>query len=248
MACVESAIPVPNSRKKTDELFLFWLSEPSTQELLRKELVKISGVPLSELEDIAHSDGQNLSSEIGSLLSSPAATVTAVLRPGSPHMRTPSPPLLSHRSPKSPRGSGRNRSPKKVTKSPTSGKNKIKNGLQYGLEEIDSGEEISGQLYSSTLNTEVKNFEIEDMTVKHERRSRSHSPKPDSLPAGPGVNHIPKSGTNSSYIPRFYFPHGKPQPEENLHEIFTELGKLFQTFERGEASSKQFPEITKVSY
>ena len=37
-------IIAPDARKKVDELFLYWLSEPSTQELLRHELAKVCGL------------------------------------------------------------------------------------------------------------------------------------------------------------------------------------------------------------
>lgn len=253
MACVEAAIPVPNSRKKTDELFLCWLSEPSTQELLRKELAKISGTPLSELDDKAMNEPHTLVSEYGQFLTpSPAAAVTSVLRPGSPNVRTPSPPLLSHRSPKSPRGAGRIRSPKKTGKS-LNGKLKVKNGLQHCFDEIDSGDDavvpagVNTQL-AARCHPDAAAEGIDSLGILGNhggRRSRSPSPKPESLPVGPGMNHKPAS--ISGHIPRFYFPNGKPQPEEDLQERFVELGKWFQNLEGGEADFKQFPEIMKVS-
>lgn len=263
MACVEAAIPVPNSRKKTDELFLYWLSEPSTQELLRKELAKISGIPYSELDDKTMLEVHTqVTAEHGNFLS--PSVVTNVLRPGSPNVRTPSPPLLSHRSPKSPRGAVRSRSPKKTGKSPNGKQVRKKNGLHLSLDEADSGGDDailhntavssgSNNMVHTHLTThnvpDVSNIEGADSEIakKRDRRSRSHSPKPESLPTGPGINHIPKPGTNSSHIPRFYFPNGKPPPEDNVQEIFTELSKLFASFDDGEASFKQFPEIMKVS-
>ncbi len=259
MACVETAIPVPNSRKKTDELFLYWLSEPSTQELLRKELVKISGVPFSETDDKKLQEGK-----ISGNLLAPLAAVTNVLRPGSPNMRTPSPPLLSHRSPKSPRGAGRNTSPKKSSKSPLIGKSNLCNSSngyqqQHGVEETDGADDFMfhNHVHRSEVSRTIGG--IENLvgggggSYRHERgsRSRSHSPKPESLPTGPsGSNHIPKpEGTNlsSSQIPRFYFPNGKPKPEENLSERFAEMGKLFRSFDGGEAGLQDFAEIAKVS-
>lgn len=251
MACVEAALPVPNSRKKTDELFLYWLSEPSTQELLRKELAKISG---SELDDKAMNEPQTLVSEYGNFLSPSSAT--SVLRPGSPNVRTPSPPMLSHRSPKSPRSSGRIRSPRKTSKSP-SRKQRAKNGLQQSFDEVDnaSGDDaivpaagvnvrLSARCQPEALLTEgIDSLEV---LGNRGRRSRSPSPKPESLPTGPGVNQAPKPPNSSSHIPPFYFPHGKPQPEEDLQERFSELGKWFQN-EGSEANFKQLPEIMKVS-
>jgi hypothetical protein len=250
MACVEAAIPVPNSRKKADELFLYWLSEPSTQELLRKELAKITG---SELDEKVVNEPQTLVSEYGNFLSPSSAAVTSVLRPGSPNVRTPSPPLLSHRSPKSPRSAGRIRSPKKATKSP-SGKPRAKNGLQHCFDEVDgtSGDDNSVLQLSAHIQQEglhaAEGIDALEILRNRGRRSRSPSPKPEALPVGPGPNHAPRPAPpSSSHIPRFYFPHGKPHPEEDLQERFTELGKWFQNVEGGEADFKQLPEVLKVS-
>lgn len=254
MACVEAAIPVPNSRKKTDELFLCWLSEPSTQELLRKELSSISGVPYSELDDKATNEAHTVVSEYGGFLS-PSSAVTSVLRPGSPNIRTPSPPLLTHRSPKSPRGAGRaNRSPKKLGGRSPNGKNQVINsGLQQSFDDVDGDEGVPSS--SSILNSHichqletVHTDSSELVSNQRGKRSRSHSPKPESLPVGPGLNQGPKLGTNSTPIPRFYFPNGKPCPEENLQERFAELAKWFEQTENGrKANLKQMPEILKVS-
>ena len=250
MACVEAAIPVPNSRKKTDELFLYWLSESSTQELLRKELAKISGIPFSELEDKTMNEVQSSKSEHAVYLS-PSAAVTNVLRPGSPNIRTPSPPLLSHRSPKSPRSAAQARSPKKAAGKSHGDKKRAKNGF---LEEIDAAREermlpSSNFLHTNHLETD-HHVEGIDLSNVIKQSSRSHSPKPESLPVGPTMNQIPKPGTNniSSHIPRFYFPNGKPQPEENLQQLYAELEKLFRNFEGGVATFKHFPEIVKVSW
>ena len=103
MACVEAAIPLPDSRKKVDELFLYWLSEPSTQDMLRKELAGIKDVPYSELDDLVFKqDGSVVLSSI-----SPYSSLTSVLRSASPNTctRTPSPPpsSLVAKSPSSPR-------------------------------------------------------------------------------------------------------------------------------------------------
>lgn len=251
MACVEAAIPVPNTNKKTDELFIYWLSEPSTQELLRKELAKISG---SELDEKAMNEPQALVTEYPNFLSPSSAAVTSVLRPGSPNMRTPSPPLLSHRSPKSPRGSARIRSPKKASKSPSGAKLRAKNGLQHCFDEVDSAIGEDGVLPAGANVHLSARYQLEkaegvdslEILRHHGRRSRSPSPKPDALPTGAGVNHVPKPCNSSGHIPRFYFPNGKPQPEEDLQDRFAELNKWFQNIEGGEADFKQLPEIMKV--
>ena len=247
MACVEAAIPIPNPRKKTDELFLSWLSEPSTQKLLRKEILKMSGVPFNDLEDnnVISKDEQNSTQNVLT-----PSLVTNVLRPASP-MRTPSPPhshLSSSRSPKSSRSAGvvgrSSRSPKKSVCKNTSGVagGKVKSPSHFGLEEVDG--EINGVHFSLPgLNGESL-LDIYGHRQEQEQRVHTHSPKPDSCPKVTTANHIPKLGAT---IPRFYFPNGKPQPGEDLHERFSELTKLFETFE-GEVGLKQFGEITKVSF
>lgn len=255
MACVQAVIPIPNTKKKTDELFLHWLSEPSTQELLRKELANISGLPFSELDENAPKEGQT---SLHSFLTSSAA-VTNVLRPGSPNMRTPSPPPSSHRSPKSPRGAVRTRSPnKRAVRSPSSVKSvKGRNGLhQQGVDEIDfyTTDDINGIHHPLASAFTAAAAEVEGLDLsparrggERERRLRSHSPKPESLPVGPTANQIPRPGAKSSQIPQFYFPNGKPQLEENLQDSFAELSKLFQQFPDGEVDYKKFPEVMKVS-
>jgi hypothetical protein len=150
MACVEAAIPIPDSRKKVDELFLYWLSEPSTQDMLRKELANIKDVPCSELDDLVFKqDGSVVLSSI-----SPYSSLTSVLRPGSPNTctRTPSPPpsSLVAKSPSSPRAR------RSARKSPhgsnmkeklyTASKNKLSSSsphgqllLNGGVDEVDFG-------------------------------------------------------------------------------------------------------------
>lgn len=147
MACVEAAIPIPDSRKKVDELFLYWLSEPSTQDMLRKELANIKDVPCSELDDLVFKqDGSVVLSSI-----SPYSSLTSVLRPGSPNTctRTPSPPpsSLVAKSPSSPRAR------RSARKSPhgsnmkeklSAAKNKLSSPhgqllLNGGVDEVDFG-------------------------------------------------------------------------------------------------------------
>ena len=40
----------PDARKKVDELFLYWLSEPTTQDLLRQELARVCGLQQQKLD------------------------------------------------------------------------------------------------------------------------------------------------------------------------------------------------------
>lgn len=83
-------IIAPDARKKVDELFLYWLSEPSTQELLRHELAKVCG--LHQPRDLI------------------SPTFNLKPRPTSPTVRSVTPPLapqnsspLARSSPKGPK-------------------------------------------------------------------------------------------------------------------------------------------------
>ena len=224
MACVEAAIPVPDSRQKVDELFLFWLSEPSTQEMLRKELSKVCGVPVSETDDVTQA------SVTQSLL-------TSVLRPASPNVRTPSPPPSSVNnkvSPKSPRA--RHRSPRKSHKSPSgvSLREKLNNKAnKYAeiVEETDFGEE----------QTFLHPLQYKSTAPAIDREERSHSPIPPAHPKS-----TPKKQNVSALIPKFYFPHGRPSAEEDVEKMFTDVAKVFQAFPNGEATMKEFHLVVKV--
>lgn len=71
----------PDARKKVDELFLYWLSEPSTQDLLRHEVAKVCGLQQQKAEQLL------------------SPTANKRLRPASPTVRAITPPLPSVPSP-----------------------------------------------------------------------------------------------------------------------------------------------------
>ncbi len=229
MACVETSILVPDSRKKVDELFLFWLSEPSTQEMLRKELAKLRGVSPNEL-DVDYLD-----------LSIPTSSFTSTLRPSSPNLRAPSPPPGS-RSPKSPRG--RSRSPKKSHKSPKQQEHGLSKSIraqdmqkvyEENVDEIDFA--IHVQCNSSENDSNKPVDKIAAIDAKH--RARSHSPKPADLPKAPAHHQV---------IPQFYFPHGKPNTGENVEECLQEAEKIFAEQPNGELGQSHFEEVSKVNH
>lgn len=207
MACVEAAIPLPDSRKKVDELFLYWLSEPSTQDMLRKELANIKDVPCTELDDLVFKqDGSVVLSSI-----SPYSSLTSVLRPASPNTctRTPSPPpSLVAKSPSSPRAR------RSARKSPhglnlkeklTAAKNKHSSPqllLNGGVDEIDFGvlEKVehahnapsvsvtsSDKLHGGMGNQSqdvISSKGSGAASVESGSPARCRSPKPSSLPTG----------------------------------------------------------------
>lgn len=207
-------MPVPDSRKKVDELFLYWLSEPSTQDMLRKELANIRDVPCSELDDfVFKQDGGVALTSVSSF-----SSLTSVLRPGGTpnHSRTPSPPPSSvvAKSPSSPRARrSARKSPhgsnlKEKLQLTTAVKNKLSPlALSAGLEEVDSGTSVADRASVNSLNTPDKlhnaacseshpqELQVEIKSVGSggggpNATGRSRSPKPASLPSG-----TPGSGT-----------------------------------------------------
>ena len=47
-------------------------------------------------------------------------------------------------------------------------------------------------------------------------------------------------------IPRFYFPNGKPCPDENIEQCLKDAAKVFQDHPNGEVPQSAFHEVTKV--
>ena len=195
-------MPVPDSRKKVDELFIYWLSEPSTQDMLRKELANIREIPCSELDDLVFK--QDGSVALGSY------SLATVLRQGATHSRTPSPPPSSSLVAKSPSSPRARRS---ARKSPHSSnlKEKLqatsvaKNKLQLvngSTEEVDCGivaKRVQQSLLAASpssdklLNGDAALADSLQADSKGtpsstagagERRGRSRSPKPAALPSG----------------------------------------------------------------
>lgn len=247
MACVEASIPVPDSRKKVDELFLYWLSEASTQDMLRKELAKVRGMSVGE-QGIDYLD-----------LSIPSGSFTSTIRPSSPNLRAPSPPPHSlTRSPKSPRGK-QTRSPRKANKSTKQQEHALSKDSRSlvkthedSVEEVDTDTPLNMLFHkplvtvdsendSNWINQSKENGSLEAKHRDTKRAVRTHSPKPADLPKSPKVNrHVPT-------IPQFYFPNGKPAAGENVEQELEEIKKLFQEYRDGELPKDKFSTIAKVS-
>ena len=203
MACVEASIPVPDSRKKVDELFLYWLSEPSTQDMLRKELANIREIPCSELDDLVFK--QDGSVALGSY------SLASVLRQGATNSRTPSPPPSSSLVAKSPSSPRTRRSARKSPHGSnlkdklqlTTAVKSNKIHLNGSTEEIDCGVVELVQQHNSVLSNSVTTSvrlhgdalpsELLQTDSKSssggggERHVRSRSPKPAALPSGQGA-------------------------------------------------------------
>jgi serine/threonine-protein phosphatase 2A regulatory subunit B'' len=82
----------PDARKKVDELFLYWLSEPSTQDLLRQEVAMVCGLQ----PDHRVSASQGVHSKVRPM----SPTARAITPPPSLPSLSPS-PSLSRSSPRS---------------------------------------------------------------------------------------------------------------------------------------------------
>ena len=242
MSCVE-AIPVPDSRTKVDELFIFWLSEPSTQELLRKELSKVCGRE-SSLED-------------GTPFPIKTATATSVLRPGSPVLRALSPPTPLARSPKSPRAKRKPASPRKKLAGGGTKKFNLNVESTHNLK-IDVVEEPD--FHPSPLTTEVQpatdktHYEVqaslpqEDDGVVVPVLSPEAAAQLPEQPKAEGSSAAGEPPLLPEVIPRFYFPNGRPRVDEDVEQNLREVASVFKEYPKGEVPRNEFHVIVKVGH
>ena len=232
MAMVD-AMPVPDSRQKVDELFLFWLSEPSTQEMLRNELTKVCRYG----GDGGNSGGGDSPNILDSLVQPPALT-----RSSSPNYRTPSPPLHLSNSPKSPRAKRRAKSPRRNLKyGPTSSAATEK----AASDEVDyfpsapagaplpAVEPASGRKAEKAGRTDAVTTVIRDAETKAERLQNENNTR----------------GCPGEVIPRFFFPNGRAgESKESVELQLREAGKVFQQQSNGEVSMANFHLVVKVIF
>ena len=218
MACVET-IPVPDSRQKVDELFLFWLSEPSTQEMLRKELAKVRG-------------GREIGEDSCEFPVSTPPSVTSAPRPGSPTVRSPSPALLLSRSPNSPKTKISSRSPKKTQRKHAGDALKAKGNKKVEvIEEVDFpgvSEQVSRPLPEPPIPPNKAN-------IVNENKLRDGTKKKNAGPVN--ISHT---------IPRFYFPNGKCRSDENVEKSLKEVAQVFQEYPKSEVPVSEFHVVVKV--
>lgn len=106
----------PDTRKKVDELFLYWLSEPSTQKMLRNELASLCGLQSQQQQspDLVSPNTPScvVAKKPGHRPSSPNAVHTAI-SPTPPVNRSP-----KSTSPKSSTSSLRQQAPKTISQAP----------------------------------------------------------------------------------------------------------------------------------
>ena len=249
MAMVD-ALPVPDSRQKVDELFLFWLSEPSAQELLRKELSKVCGYELTDSVERSHAQ--------------PAA-LTNLQRPKSPTYRTPSPPLHLSNSPKSPRAKRRSKSPRRHLKSGLAALGKTNNddpstaAPVVNSEEVDVGgsgspqpsEQVQNARAASTRGTRGKEDAAVDAGSQPPAEPDTPTTKDASLQALEPQKSTPAEERDVQKsveaIPRFFFPNGQPSSGEDIHVQLNEAAKLFQQASNGEVPYSSFHTVVKVT-
>ena len=207
----------PDARKKVDELFLYWLSEQSTQELLRSELARVCGLQSEYLNVSEASLPVSASSSHAKGPIVHGSSITAA-------NATSSPPPLSNRSPKSPRSTCQHAKPS-------------------AKHEKTSEEGTAKGNYRSRASAEGE-VQIDAGVVIGERHLPSAACRTVAEPScGPAVQ-LPSPAPES--IPRFYFPNGRPHEEEDLQEIMKQLGSLFAQFPSHEISKKEFHLVTKV--
>ena len=260
------AMPIPDSRQKVDELFLFWLSESSTQEMLRKELTKVCRY------------GSDLTDGGADSFLAAHPTMTNIQRPKSPNYRTPSPPLHLSNSPKSPRTKRRAKSPRRNLKSGLTGggssaqysiiKNKdgaaVFEDVDYfpaasasppppnerdskpsASEEVGQGRGGGGgggrddhkQISDINKNKVVAKKEKEEVVALETERRSSNAPAKSIQVA---------SKQDKEVIPRFFFPNGQPKMKESVDEQLKAAAKLFQEQPNGEIAQDDFHSVVKV--
>ena len=228
------AMPVPDSRQKVDELFLFWLSEPSAQEILRKELSKVCGYDLTDGGERGHAQ--------------PA--MANLQRPKSPTYRTPSPPLHLSNSPKSPRTKRRSKSPRRHLKSGLTSSKIVEEAAVS--EEVDfpasssPPEKQQQQQTRTEMGKERREKEEDTLADRSSERLREKLAQEAHMDTG-----VQERGTAVAkpveVIPQFFFPNGQPKPGENIDEQLNEAAKLFQQQPNGEISQSNFHFVVKVT-
>ena len=210
---------MPDSRKKVDELFLFWLSESSTQELLRNELSKVCGL---HHEDYKEDSPLPIK-----------ASVTSVQRPGSPTIRSSSPPTPLSRSPKSPKAKRKPVSPRRRI---TTSNKLLENSKIDVIEEVDfptTQQSVQIQTQDVTSPATTRLFETTSLQQPHIETKTALPRRAESL-------------ASPAEIPKFYFPNGRPRRDENVEQHLLEVEEVFQEYPKGEVPTKEFHRVVKV--
>lgn len=241
MAMVD-AIPVPDSRQKVDELFLFWLSEPSTQEMLRNELTKVC-----RYGNDGGSGGGDSPNILDSLVQQSTVTTT-VPRSSSPNSnyRTPSPPLHLSNSPKSPRAKRRAKSPRRNLKYGPSSSAATEKSAVNGPPAVafDDTDYFPTSTYVAVERESARTTEKAgtapgrtdpDATLRETEQKKAKSEKS----ARP---------SRSEVIPRFFFPNGRAGEgkEERVDVQLNAAAKVFQEQPNGEVTMADFHLVVKV--
>lgn len=226
------AMPVPDSRQKVDELFLFWLSEPSTQEMLRKELTNVCryGNDLTEGGD---------SPFLSDLTQS---TLTDIQRPNSPNYRTPSPPLHLSNSPKSPRMKRRSKSPRRknvqggVVRNTLDSSAAVFDDIDYFPSAIPLPSEQENKNKAPEIDVKEGAKQTESNRIPAEGGSSAHQ-----------VVVGKESSTPTEVIPQFFFPNGQLEAvQEGVDEQLAAAAKVFEEQPNGEITQSNFHLVVKV--
>ena len=267
MAMVD-AMPIPDSRKKVDELFLFWLSEPSTQEILRNELSKVCRN--DELAADGSGSGGDLSRILENLVQQQNQQQqqpgyrTDVQRSGSPsNYRTPSPPLHLSNSPKSPRAKRRARSPRRSLKHGLLGaaekgaSSSSSGGPPGGSPLFDEVDYFPSALATSTIASPPSSASVEPETrgTSQNATAEKEAKKSEGGRSGedrrrPRVASGSGKVSDAEVIPRFFFPNGRlggSGSRESVDEQLKEVERVIREELNGEATMPDFHLVTKVT-
>lgn len=215
----------PTLKLKVDELFLRWLSEPDTQQILKENLRQLT-------------HGETLTTPVPySAQASPRSSskLSPRLRPTSPTFSPPTAKLPSPRSPRRPltnKSNHRNGSTK-TNISIQNGKD-VKDSIKKDTNELIKDRDKENNELSPSLSTgtsTIPTVTVSDST-KDTKGKRDNAGKSKQL--------------KNLNIPKFYYPHGKPVNKEETEKILDKVSKEFSKLEGGKAFLNNFGPITKV--
>ena len=230
------AMPVPDSHQKVDELFLFWLSEPSTQEMLRNELTKVCRYG---------SDGGSGGGDSPSIMDS-LVQPSPVPRSSSPssnnsNYRTPSPPLHLSNSPKSPRAKRRAKSPRRNLKYGPSG-----SSAGTGKAAVNGPTFIEDTDYFPTPSSSTEpDARKAEKAGAPGRTEPSATPKDTEQQKAQSEKSAKPTRGSSEVIPRFFFPNGRAG-EANEKNADVQLKAAANALQNGEVTMAEFHPVVKV--
>lgn len=213
-----------------DELFLFWLSEPSTQDMLRSELSRVCSARTSS-SGSSSAGSSSASSRLcpldecelspaapSSQHATPTCSVTSIRRPESPVLRSPSPPSAS-----------------------------LSPSHAHAANSHSSRSSPSSSSSSSPRSSKAAKGTARPKKTLWKSVTSSSLEEVDSPSAVPPSARVLRRAASESQIPRFYFPNGKPRCEENVSNALERAKAIvFDKFPRCEVPQHEFEGVVKA--